>query len=261
MLIPSFLPVVGGFSSRLLSKREVRPAEFCLGSLARWMQSVWGHELKALLTGSLADLPAVTPVLKHAGHIGISSVAFHVQARTLFQQSRRERNDRAMRLGQDLIHHAVSSDGGKSRCTLRAKHNQVGQLGSALKEQFLRRIAQHDHGLQCDPSLQLRWNQRHQVSLNFIDRSACQGFMPLLRPDHMLQNQPCAVLSGQLGSKFHNRATRLLHADRAEDCACGKPAVVSGIGFRTDDVNGDFGATQHGLGYRANQQLADETGE
>jgi len=58
-------------------------------------------------------------------------VGFLVRA-ALRQNGGGERDDRAVRLGQHLVNHAVAGDGGEGRCTLPSQHNEVGQLRLAL---------------------------------------------------------------------------------------------------------------------------------
>ena len=88
------------------------------------------------------------------------------------------------------------------RLVLLIAHAKFGQHNRRERyDRAICRVAGRDHALRGNLSLQLRRNQREQVSFNLINRSAGKGFAPLLRPDYMLQNQPRAVLSGKLGGK------------------------------------------------------------
>ncbi len=67
----------------------------------------------------------------------------------------RQRDDRAVGVGQHLVHHAMTRDGGEGRCAMRAEDDQISLLGTALVEQLLGRIAGYDDGL--------NWRSAHAV--------------------------------------------------------------------------------------------------
>jgi hypothetical protein len=63
-----------------------------------------------------------------------------------------------LRIGQYLINDACAGDGRKLGGSLRSHNNEIGSLGSALVEEFFRRIADNYSGSHMDSRLQSVWN-------------------------------------------------------------------------------------------------------
>ena len=94
-----------------------------------------------------------------------------------------------MRMCQYLINHAMTSDGGERRSSLRTKHDQVCLLGPALIEELFGRVSWDHNGLRGDYFPQFYRNKRKHVAFYFVDGSTSKNFGALLRPDDMLQDE------------------------------------------------------------------------
>ena len=107
--------------------------------------------------------------------------------------------------------------GGKGRCALRPQHDHVNLLRPAVIEQLLGRVALDHHRLRGHTALQLGRNHRQQLGFHLFRRPPGQNFVTILGPDHVLQNQPRALLGGQLRGILHHRMTGTLQACAAEN--------------------------------------------
>ena len=135
----------------------------------------------------------------------------------LGQYDGRERDDRALRISQNLVDDASAGDSGKMRCALRAHHDQVGVLRSALVEQLLGRIAKHGSGSHAHLVLQSGWNQRGQFGLDLAEGAAGEMLGALLGWDDMLQDQAGLVAGGQFSRKLRHHTAGLGRANGAQD--------------------------------------------
>ena len=89
------------------------------------------HLLQKSTRRASGGLPVI-PALKDTREKDLGGVYFFGIHSALGQQSWRQGDDRAMRVGQYLIHHALTGNGGKSRGSLRTQHHQVGLLSPCL---------------------------------------------------------------------------------------------------------------------------------
>src|ERR1017187_9339367 len=211
----------------------------------------------SLKFGRQARCPVSESALENSGHEDLGRLGLFSSCAELGQHDRRQRNDRRVRVGQHLIHHAVTGDGSEGRCALRSQYDQIGELGFGLVEEFLCRIAGHYNRLHCNPSLQRTRNQREETHLNLIDGSSREGLRARLWLDDMLQNEARVVLRGKFGGKRGHHIASLLQAYRTQDVSRGKLAVVPIDHFGADYINRNSGGAEDGLSHRAHQHLAD----
>ena len=106
-----------------------------------------------------------------------------------------------MRVRQHLVHHAVPGDGRERRCSVRAQNDQIGCLGPSLVQHLLGRVAWYHDRLNINLLLQLLGDQRNQIALDLVNRTARQNLAALLRLDHVLQDEPGVVMERQGGGE------------------------------------------------------------
>src|SRR5579871_2437613 len=178
----------------------------------------------------------------------------------LGEDHRGESENRDVGVGEQFVDHAMAGDGGESRSSLGSENHQVGLLGARLVEQLFSRIAGDHDGLDLDFSFEFFGDQLEQVGFEIGDGAAGQDVVGFLRLDDVLQNQPRAMLGGQFGCEGRDDVAGIEQAERAKDGVGGVMAVAAVHHLGTDNIDGNAGAAQYGLGHRANQQFADRSG-
>ena len=184
----------------------------------------------------------------------------HVFDSTFGQHGRRKRDDGAVRVGQDFVDHSVTGDGGKCRCTVRAKHDKVSLLCATLIEKFLGCIAGNDDCLDGNLIANFGRYEAEQIGFDLFNAMAGKNLGAILRADYMLHGQPRMVLQGELGGEIGDDEAALNKADRTKNGTGGKIAIGAVDYFGADDQDRNVGGAQDGFSNGADENFPDGAG-
>ena len=193
-------------------------------------------------------------VLKDAGHKASAGCVLFILYTAFRHHGRRERNDRAVRVGEDFVNHTMPSDGGEGRCAVRSQDDEVGEPRPALVKQFLSRITGYKDSFYGDyRNLQFSRNKSHQIVFSLYLVHECDQAVNLgscvLGSDYMLQNKTGIVPGSQFRSKANNNIAGFLKAYGTENGAGGIVAVGAVNHIRAHNTDRHYRCAQHGLSH------------